>query len=191
MEDSEKNLDFDTILDLVGGGGKWQWRKLFWLAPAHIAYGIPLLLHLFTAYAPSHRCYVQGCDSALNPDFHAGTVFENHPKNLCNICCITIHFLYSHCIRMDWSTSPQNGIFQSRKANICHGYGHNGILPVQVGLIQVGRFRLANSGWANSGSSQFRSIPIQFIRGEFRLSQFRLELTQVGANSGLLQFRLL
>ena len=81
MEDSEKNLDFDTILDLVGGGGKWQWRKLFWLAPAHIAYGIPLLLHLFTAYAPSHRCYVQNCDSALNPDFHAGFLNFSTPTD--------------------------------------------------------------------------------------------------------------
>ena len=82
MEDSEKNLDFDTILEnYVGGGGKWQWRKLFWLAPAHIAYSIPILLHLFTAYAPSHRCFVQGCDSELNPDFHASFLNFSTPTD--------------------------------------------------------------------------------------------------------------
>ena len=35
-EEKEKNLDFDTILEnYVGGGGKWQWSKIFWLAPGH------------------------------------------------------------------------------------------------------------------------------------------------------------
>ena len=72
-EEPEKNMEFDTILEqYVGGGGKWQWRKLFiWLAPVHVACGVPLLLHLFTAYAPSHRCYIEGCESPSTQDFHA------------------------------------------------------------------------------------------------------------------------
>jgi hypothetical protein len=67
MEEEPSNLrgkkDFDTILeDYVGGGGKWQWIKLLWLSPVHVACGIPLLLHMFSAYTPHHRCFVENCD---------------------------------------------------------------------------------------------------------------------------------
>lgn len=63
--------DFETILeDYVGGGGWWQWKKLIWLFPVHVACGIPLLLHMFAAYTPPHRCFVDGCDVPDQPVFH-------------------------------------------------------------------------------------------------------------------------
>ncbi len=55
--------DFDYILDeIVGGGGWWQWKKCLLLIPQYLTNGLPLLLHMFTAYTPKHRCYVEGCD---------------------------------------------------------------------------------------------------------------------------------
>ena len=55
--------DFDYILDgIVGGGGWWQWKKCLLLIPQYLTNGLPLLLHMFTAYTPPHRCYVDGCD---------------------------------------------------------------------------------------------------------------------------------
>ncbi len=55
--------DLDYILEtMVGGGGRWQWRKALWLVPQYAANGIPLMLHMFTAYSPRHRCFVDACD---------------------------------------------------------------------------------------------------------------------------------
>ncbi len=56
--------DFDYILDeIVGGGGWWQWKKCLLFVPSYLTVGnLPLLLHLFTAYTPPHRCLVEGCD---------------------------------------------------------------------------------------------------------------------------------
>ena len=83
MEQNEdKNVDFDTILEkYVGGGGKWQWLRLFWLFPLHVTFGIPILLHLFTAYTPNHRCYIRGCDHTVNPEFHAPFLEFSTPKD--------------------------------------------------------------------------------------------------------------
>ena len=81
-EEKEKNLDFDTILEnYVGGGGKWQWSKIFWLAPGHIAFGIPVLLHIFAAYTPPHRCFINGCDSNVNPAFEASFLDYSTPRD--------------------------------------------------------------------------------------------------------------
>ena len=62
----EEGGDFDYILDeIVGGGGWWQWKKCLLLIPSYLTNGVlPLLLHLFTAYTPPHRCFVDGCDVA-------------------------------------------------------------------------------------------------------------------------------
>ena len=60
---SNDDPDFDFILDrVVGGGGRWQIRKSFFLVCTFVSGGLPLLLHLFTAYTPEHRCFVPGCD---------------------------------------------------------------------------------------------------------------------------------
>ncbi len=57
--------DIDSILDdIVGGGGRWQWTKLLLLVPQNFTNGLPLLLHMFTAYSPEHRCFVEGCDQS-------------------------------------------------------------------------------------------------------------------------------
>ena len=59
--------DLDYILDnLVGGGGRWQWTKMMFLLPVYVAMGAPLLLHMFTAYTPDHRCFIPGCDNDGN-----------------------------------------------------------------------------------------------------------------------------
>lgn len=60
-------LDIDHILaNIVGGAGKWQWTMVFAMWPITFAAGYPLLLHMFTAFAPRHRCFVPGCDNDNN-----------------------------------------------------------------------------------------------------------------------------
>jgi len=55
--------DFDAVLeDIVGGSGPWQWSKVFLMVPLFVTAGVPLLLHMFTAYTPKHRCKIDGCD---------------------------------------------------------------------------------------------------------------------------------
>ena len=54
----------DTILnEYVGGAGLYQWLST--LAMMLVKYGsiMPLLLTVFTAYEPSHRCYMPQCES--------------------------------------------------------------------------------------------------------------------------------
>jgi hypothetical protein len=93
MEDEPSKFrgkkDFDTILeDYVGGGGKWQWMTLLWLSPIHVACTIPLLLHLFSAYTPGHRCFVENCDNlesseslTFNAQFLNFTTPNDHASN--------------------------------------------------------------------------------------------------------------
>ena len=52
-----KKVDLDYILeDVVGGGGRWQWRKWLFLVPVYLAMGAPaLLMQMFSAYTPAHR----------------------------------------------------------------------------------------------------------------------------------------
>ena len=62
--------DLDYIMDeITGGGGWWQWKKALWLIPQYISSGLPLLLHMFAAYTPPHRCFVPGCDDPVDPRF--------------------------------------------------------------------------------------------------------------------------
>ena len=55
---------------------------MLYLIPAHVALSIPLLLHIFTAYPPSHRCYIKGCDdnvtTSLYPHFLNFTTPRDH-----------------------------------------------------------------------------------------------------------------
>ena len=55
---TSKKVDLDYILeDVVGGGGRWQWRKWLFLVPTYLAMGAPaLLMQMFSAYTPPHRC---------------------------------------------------------------------------------------------------------------------------------------
>ena len=62
--------DIDYVLtDIVGGGGRWQWFMVFAMWPITFAAGYPILIHMFTAYEPRHRCYIPGCD----PEIGQGT----------------------------------------------------------------------------------------------------------------------
>ena len=62
--------DFDFILEnYVGGGGWWQWKKILLMLPLHISLGVPVLLHVYAAFSPPHRCFIEGCDSLQEPDF--------------------------------------------------------------------------------------------------------------------------
>jgi hypothetical protein len=55
--------DIDYILEnIVGGGGRWQWAIVGLLYPIGVASGFPLLIHMFAAFAPRHRCFIPGCD---------------------------------------------------------------------------------------------------------------------------------
>ena len=62
--------DFDYILDKhVGGGGWWQWKRVIILSTLNVALGVPTLMHVFTAFAPPHRCLIDGCDDPSFPVF--------------------------------------------------------------------------------------------------------------------------
>ena len=52
---SKKDLDY-VLEEVVGGGGRWQWRKWLFLVPTYLAMGAPaLLMQMFSAYTPTHR----------------------------------------------------------------------------------------------------------------------------------------
>ena len=38
---------------------------VFAMWPITFAAGYPILIHMFTAYEPRHRCYVPGCDPEI------------------------------------------------------------------------------------------------------------------------------
>ncbi len=75
--------DFDYILDnIVGGGGRWQWTVWCYLIPGFITMGAPaLLLHMFSAYTPRHRCLIEGCEEPTTEDFHASFLNFSVPKD--------------------------------------------------------------------------------------------------------------
>jgi hypothetical protein len=65
---SATTKEFDYILEsIVGGSGRWQWQKVLLLIPGWIATGGAgsLLIQMFSAYTPPHRCYVDGCDDQM------------------------------------------------------------------------------------------------------------------------------
>lgn len=75
--DEQPRASFDTILnEYVGGAGLYQW--LCTLAMMLVKYGsiIPILLTVFTAYEPSHRCYIPECES-LNGSKVMNNIFKS------------------------------------------------------------------------------------------------------------------
>ena len=63
--DEQPRPSLDIILyEYVGGAGLYQW--LCTLAMMLVKYGsiIPILLTVFTAYEPRHRCYIPECESS-------------------------------------------------------------------------------------------------------------------------------
>lgn len=63
-----RNLNsFDEVLEHVAGGaGYWQVGTLLISLPLLMIGLVPLLLHLFTAYTPAHRCMVPVCENVMN-----------------------------------------------------------------------------------------------------------------------------
>ena len=75
--DEQPRPSLDTILnEYVGGAGLYQW--LCTLAMMLVKYGsiIPILLTVFTAYEPSHRCYIPECES-LNGSKVINNIFKS------------------------------------------------------------------------------------------------------------------
>ena len=62
-EDDKKTNDIDYVLEnIVGDGGWGQWMILICYFPIGIASGLPLLIQMFAAFEPRHRCFVPYCD---------------------------------------------------------------------------------------------------------------------------------
>ena len=65
-EDTKTN-DIDYILEnIVGDGGWGQWMILICTFPIGMVSGLPILIQMFAAFEPRHRCFVPNCDE----DFH-------------------------------------------------------------------------------------------------------------------------
>ena len=78
-------MDIDHILtNIVGGGGRWQWFMVFAMWPITFAACYPALLHMFTAYAPRHRCFVPGCDPEIGEGMYIRCC-QNPPPILLSI----------------------------------------------------------------------------------------------------------
>ncbi|XP_059089923.1 organic cation transporter protein-like isoform X2 [Tigriopus californicus] len=52
-----------------------------WLTPQYLAGGLPLLLHLFTAYTPPHRCFIEGCDIGTDLQFDTSFLAFSIPSD--------------------------------------------------------------------------------------------------------------
>lgn len=70
--EGETQADIDYILtNIVGGGGRWQWVMVFAMWPITFAAGYPLILHMFTAFAPRYYIF-------FAPNFYLHDFFEAH-----------------------------------------------------------------------------------------------------------------
>ncbi len=80
---SDENMsDFDTavIERFVGGCGRWQLRQFAVVAALGVAAMAPVLLHVFTSFAPEHRCKIPVCDDN-DVDFYAQHLSFTTPIN--------------------------------------------------------------------------------------------------------------
>ena len=53
---------------------------VFAMWPITFAAGYPILIHMFTAYEPRHRCYVPGCDPEIG---QGGTFYTELFQSFC------------------------------------------------------------------------------------------------------------
>ena len=103
--------DIDYIFEnIVGGGGLWQWYIVVVMYPIVFASGFPLILHMFTAFAPRHRCFVPGCD------------FENDDVKNASLNDIDASFL-NFALPREYSSTE---IFTTAEHDPCHMYQHDG-----------------------------------------------------------------
>ncbi len=60
------NIHFDHVLDqFVGATGPWQWRQFVFVLVLNVCSSLPLMLHVFSAYTPEHRCQVPLCERGI------------------------------------------------------------------------------------------------------------------------------
>ena len=61
--EGEKTNDIDFLLEnFIGGGGWGQWFILICQFPIGMVSGLPILIQMFAAFEPRHRCFVPTCD---------------------------------------------------------------------------------------------------------------------------------
>ena len=80
--DNSKDIDY-VLNNIVGGGGWGQWFVWILLVPIRCAGSLPMVLHIFGAYKPIHRCLVPICDSntTLNNIFSPSWINAAIPLN--------------------------------------------------------------------------------------------------------------
>ena len=61
VKETSKDIDY-LLKNIIGGGGWGQWLILIAQYPIGVASGLPLLIQMFAAYEPRHRCFVPNCD---------------------------------------------------------------------------------------------------------------------------------
>ena len=59
----EETNDIDYLLETIVGDGGWgQWLILICTFPIGMVSGLPILIQMFAAFEPRHRCFVQKCE---------------------------------------------------------------------------------------------------------------------------------
>ena len=61
LDESTKDIDY-LLENVIGPAGLGQWIVVFAIFPIGFASGYALLIHMFSAYEPRHRCYIPSCD---------------------------------------------------------------------------------------------------------------------------------
>ena len=77
--ENEKTNDIDFLLEnYIGGGGWGQWLILICQYPIGMASGLPILIQMFAAFEPRHRCFVPTCDDSETTKNIAEAEFVQH-----------------------------------------------------------------------------------------------------------------
>nr|CAH0104624.1 unnamed protein product [Daphnia galeata] len=73
----DEPFDADIILQHLGNTGSFQFRFFICLAYAILFPMATILVFNFTGATPAHRCFVDGCDDNLSPQYIADWMDEN------------------------------------------------------------------------------------------------------------------
>uniref|UniRef100_A0A0K2TL63 Major facilitator superfamily (MFS) profile domain-containing protein n=1 Tax=Lepeophtheirus salmonis TaxID=72036 RepID=A0A0K2TL63_LEPSM len=77
--DTQMAIDFNSILEEIGGFGKWQRKNFLLLWLTSMAAGLAIVVFSFTGNIPNHRCSVPFCEN-LDSDFNAYKNYTNIDK---------------------------------------------------------------------------------------------------------------